>query len=93
MKGISFDEPYISIHNHPSGETFSGRDIDKFAYDKNHSAMCVVGNNGKLFILRKTEKFNWVEFGLKTIDFQDSADYAQTVLKGADNYGLEYYKI
>ena len=92
VKGISFDEPYISIHNHPSGESFSGRDIDKFAYDKNHKAMCVVGNNGKIYVLQKQSAYNWVEFAIKTFELQNKDNYAEKVLKGAEKYGFEYYK-
>lgn len=92
VQGIEFDEPYISIHNHPSGETFSGRDIDKFAYSTNHIAMCVVGNNGKVYILQKNTDFDWVSFAINSFDIQSKADYAENVLKGAEKYGFKYYK-
>ena len=92
VKVICFDEPFVSIHNHPSGETFSGRDIDKFAYDNNHSAMCVVGNNGKMYVLQKKPDYNWISFAMKSVDIQYKEDYAEKVLNGAENYGFEYYK-
>ena len=92
VKVISFDEPFVSIHNHPSGETFSGRDIDKFAYDDNHVAMCVIGNNGKMYVLQKKPDYGWTKFAMESFDIQYKADYAEKVLNGAENYGFEYHK-
>ena len=92
VKVISFDEPFVSIHNHPSGETFSGRDIDKFAYDNNHVAMCVIGNNGKMYVLQKKSDYNWTKFAMESFDIQYKEDYAEKVLNGAENYGFEYHK-
>ena len=89
---VKMNVPYLSIHNHASGETFSGRDIQKFVADEKVSALCVVGNNGKVFILEKTDSFNWVQFGIKTHSFSESSDYNLQVLNGAEQYGLRYYE-
>ena len=92
MQPVKMNVPYLSIHNHASGETFSSRDIQKFVADEKASALCVVGNNGKVFILEKTDSFNWVQFGIKTHSFIESSDYNLQVLNGAEQYGLQYYE-
>ncbi|MCI8915635.1 MAG: hypothetical protein HFF26_03070, partial [Oscillospiraceae bacterium] len=33
------EDPYISIHNHPSGEIFSVRDLDSFFYNTDMTGM------------------------------------------------------
>ena len=92
VEGIVFDEPYITIHNHPSCKTFSGRDIDLFAYDSQLKAICIVGNDGRVFILHKTTEFNWTKYGIETFFIQGKKDYAESILKEADKYGFKYYQ-
>ena len=81
----------VTIHNHPSGETFSRRDIDKFVIDENAKAMYVIGNNGKWYALRKNENFDWMQFQIKTFTISDAPDFNEQILKGANNYGFTYY--
>lgn len=52
------DYSAITLHNHPSGGTFSARDIDRFVVDENAKAMCLIGNSGNWYILEKTDSFN-----------------------------------
>ena len=92
VKDIPLNVPYVSIHNHASGETFSNRDISKFAANEKARALCVVGNNGKVYLLQKTKTFNWIHFGIETVGIDDSPDYALKVIKGAEKYGLRYYE-
>lgn len=92
VKPVVLDVPYISIHNHASGETFSDRDIRKFVADKNAIAICVVGNNGRVYILQKTDSFNWIKFGIKTHSIDDDSNYNLQVTQGAEKYGLQYYE-
>lgn len=92
VKPVVLDVPYISIHNHASGDTFSDRDIRKFVADKNAIAICVVGNNGRVYILQKTDSFNWIKFGIKTHSIDDDSNYNLQVTQGAEKYGLQYYE-
>lgn len=89
---IRMNVPYVSIHNHASGDTFSDRDIRKFVVDTNAKAICVIGNNGRIYILQKNKDFNWIQFGIKTHTIDDDYNYNLQVLRGADKYGLQYYK-
>lgn len=85
-------EENVTIHNHPSGETFSGRDIRKFVVSENSKAMYVIGNNGKWYVLRKKDDFNWMRFQIKTIAIEDDPNFNQIILKGAEDYGFTYYE-
>lgn len=85
-------EKNVTIHNHPSGETFSGRDIRKFVVSENSKAMYVIGNNGKWYALRKNDDFNWMQFQIKTIAIEDDPNFNQIILKEAEKYGFTYYE-
>lgn len=50
----SLDEPYLSIHNHPSGGTISTHDGIAFCLDRHAEIMIVTGNNGNVYALIKT---------------------------------------
>ena len=63
VEAIVLHKPYISIHNHPTGKTFSELDINKFFKDPNMEAMCVVGNDGSMYIVIKRSEYNWMTFG------------------------------
>lgn len=82
----------VTLHNHPSGGTFSGKDIDNFIKDANAKAMCVIGNNGKWYVLEKSSSFDWIDFCLKTLSISESDDYVQKILEEASVYGFNYYK-
>ena len=79
-------------HNHPSGGTFSEFDIDRFVIDEKAKAMCVIGNNGKWYILKKTSSFDWIDFEKSVLQISNKDDYAELVLKGAEKYGFKYYE-
>lgn len=50
-----FDVPYIAIHNHPSGLTFSPTDVYNIADNYNMAMLTVAGNNGAVYSLEKEE--------------------------------------
>ena len=84
--------PSVSIHNHPSGEHFSGRDIDRFVGDANQKVMCVIGNNGKWYVLEKASDFDYLKFAHDVLTFSKADDYADLILQGAEKYGFRYYE-
>lgn len=47
--------PYIAIHNHPSGLTFSPKDILAFAIRKNMRMLTAVGNGGTIYAIERTK--------------------------------------
>lgn len=93
--------PYITAHTHPSGLTFSTGDIRNFAKRQRLQMLTAVGNNGRVYAVEKTEKFD--SFGtlerLDTVEKElsqaKSAQEAQTImerfLKGAGANGIQYY--
>ena len=85
-------EPSIILHNHPSGQTFSNEDIDRFVIDKNARCMCVIGNNGRWYVLEKSNNFDYLDFFHKAKPAYKSKKLAKTVLGGAENYGFKYYE-
>lgn len=82
----------ITLHNHPSGETFSARDIDRFVIDEKAKAMCVIGNNGNWYILEKTDLFDWFTYQIGVLEISKKDNFAQIILEGAEKYGFKYYK-
>lgn len=90
----SLDEPYISIHNHPSGETFSTIDIERFFNNKNAVIVVVVGNNGNVYTMSKdgskantTSAYPYLKaYSMGYIKAESDADF----YKGLMKYGIEY---
>lgn len=89
VQGFALDEPYVFIHNHPSGNTFSHLDVDTFIGDPNLKALYAVGNNGSFYALLKTEKYDWAIF-CNHFTKHAEEDNMEEFLKGVDKYGLLY---
>ena len=92
---IKMDVPYVSIHNHASGETFSIADLMIFHDDPNCKSIVVIGNNSNLYILKKNANFNSTDFfeycmrkHLGFTSYNNEDDFIQ----GADICGTSYYR-
>lgn len=94
---------YISIHNHPSGETFSLDDVSILACEERMKILSVVGNNGNTYYLSKTDEFDFTGLYhelrnaiITTPNFkaepQKYVDFMEQFLKEAEQYGLIYQK-
>ena len=95
VKFIHMDSPYISIHNHPSGETFSVRDLEILHSDSNCNALLVVGNNGKIYIMQKQDTFDstgFFEYIMKKKYGFSKYHTEYDFMKGAEKYGVKYYE-
>lgn len=95
VKRLISERPYISIHNHPSGETFSSADMQVLCDDKKCMIIAVVGNNGNAYILEKTEKFNSTglfEYIMKKKYGFEKYDSEEEFIAGCEKYGVRYYK-
>ena len=55
---LSPNEPYISIHSHPDSLIFSEKDLQIFAANLNMQMMSVVGHDGAIYILQRTEDYD-----------------------------------
>lgn len=95
--------PYIVVHNHPDGETFSPADIEKFIFTENISMITAVGNNGSVYAAIKTEEFNGFGAHQKflslnaalqdCVEKRDKSKYVQIILEflnGGKTYGFEF---
>lgn len=92
---IRMDVPYVSIHNHASGETFSIADLMMFHDDKNCKSIVVIGNNSNLYILKKSTNFNstdFFEYCMKKHLGFTSYNSEDDFIQGAGVYGTSYYK-
>lgn len=49
---------HILIHNHPSGEIFSGDDLENFIFRPEQSGLIAVGNDGAIFAVIKREDYD-----------------------------------
>ena len=102
---VEFDapsEPFILIHNHPNGETFSVDDIETFLKDTGPKIMVAVGHNGKVYVLEKYEGFNYAaakdfydNFAEQYLNRADSVETylasMEELIKGVEQYGASYY--
>lgn len=55
---LSPNEAYISIHSHPDSLIFSAKDLQIFAANLNMQMMSVVGNDGTIYILQRTDDYD-----------------------------------
>lgn len=52
------NEPYISIHSHPDSLVFSIGDLEGFARKGNLQMMSVIGHDGTIYTLQRTEDYD-----------------------------------
>lgn len=93
VKKINHNEPFISIHNHPSGETISFGDIAIFQEQRQCKVMYVVGNNGNCYALIKTPKYDdmgFFELIMKRKLGFSSYSSEKEFLKECEKYGIKY---
>lgn len=95
---------FFSIHNHPSGQSFSFSDIKNFLSRPYQAGTFVVGNNGAVYGLQKTidsdidgyyEAVRRTEKRLKAYSgdsIDELLDILEQPLKEAEQYGFIYTK-
>ena len=100
---LAIEGPHISMHNHPSSEIFSPTDILQFIKRFDTNIMTVVGNNGTVYLLRKTDQYNAAAFLKNYLTFLERVekvsarknpyelvDVVHGFLSGVDKYGIEF---
>lgn len=95
-----FSAPYIAIHNHPSGLTFSPKDIIKLVKRKNMVCLTAVGNGGQTYLIEKTNNFDARSLQLalqqasKAIESANNdlerINIMRAFLKRVKEYGIDY---
>lgn len=53
-----FDQPYILVHNHPNGSTFSAGDIRQLLNRENLRILTAAGNDGSVYTVEKVAGYN-----------------------------------
>ena len=87
------ESQYISIHNHPSGGTFSPKDVYEFMLTGKETAIVVVGNNGKVYSMAKTSKADTTSALPVVCAYKNGKIKALSdneFWKGMNAYGIEY---
>lgn len=90
-----------TIHSHPTGHMFSMDDIGTFTMNGDLSIMTVVGNNGKIYVLQKTDFFDVSGYSAYLNEqIESHPDYKKTaegyiafmeeVLNESRKYGFAY---
>lgn len=97
VEAITSNAPYVSIHNHASGETFSFGDILKLAVYDEAQGLYVVGNNGNCYALSKGNKYDSQGFfGLIHDRLSSPEKYSsmtdEDFIKECEKHGVEYRK-
>lgn len=100
---LSPDEPYISIHSHPDSLIFSAKDLQTFAGNSDMRMMSVVGNNGTIYTLQRTDDYDgflfWKDFSEVQVKLKQLADenkpneYVSEIvsfLERGENYGTHF---
>lgn len=95
-----FSVPYIAIHNHPSGLTFSPKDVLKLVKRKNMVGLTAVGNGGQTYLIEKTNNFDARSLQLalqqasKAIESANNdlerINIMRAFLKRVKEYGIDY---
>ena len=97
-----FDEPYIAVHNHPNGQTFSVGDIQRVLERPNLKMLTAVGNNGQVYAMEKASVFSLEPLKAMIDELKEQhPDYVQngdihlqlveTFFERAKRYGLHLY--
>lgn len=84
-------EPYISIHNHASGETLSTDDLSSLIRHMDEQGAFVIGNNGNIYGIIKTTGYNWIGLQNKCVNISYD-DVIKDLKEGRGDYGLQYYE-
>lgn len=97
------DQPFIAVHNHPSGNTFAENDVALFIANPQMQILTVVGNNGSTFLLEKGRGYDaagFIRHMRQSVDrdpgFKETperyVDFMERLLKGGKAYGVNYFK-
>lgn len=101
VKGTWYDIPHIAMHNHPSGGTFTHTDIDRLTENKSMQMISVVGNDGKVYILKKSGKYSGVKIDVlfkklinkhpnRNSNVETYLAFMNDFFEEASKYGLHY---
>jgi hypothetical protein len=93
----------VYMHNHPSGNTFTMRDVEIFLFNANIELLTAVGNNGTVYLLQKVESYDFTgiyrEYQAaqqKFSGYENSPElyikFMESFLNSLNNHGIIYRK-
>ena len=83
----------VVMHNHPRNGLFSGADLKSFSTYQSIYAMTAVCNDGTIYMMKKTEKFDPVALMMYySIGIKEGKEYSgiKNVAKNAHKIGIVY---
>lgn len=93
--------PYIAIHNHPSGLTFSPGDLSLFIKRSNMKMLTAVGNDGTVYTIERTQETDEIALRDLKQKMQQAVENTETKAQvmeelkkffgEAENHGAHYY--
>ena len=95
VQAITSNQPYITIHNHASGDTFSLKDLDRLCGDSDNNAIFVIGHNGNIYSLKKESDYLGAEISERYLPYLYGIDICkdeEKLFKELGNYGVTYEK-
>ena len=90
----------IYMHNHPSTNTFSVADLDTFICEGPIKTMSVVTNQGEVYVINKTSRFDYNNARQLMVEVYDSfrsdtidnKEFVKRFLRECSKGGIEYAK-
>lgn len=87
------DYVFIVLHNHPSNNTFSPKDLNTFFEVANVSILVVIGNKGALYVIEKTRaitRADFLEIKRIIIRYRNSENSFEEAVNELAGYGIVY---
>ncbi len=85
---------FLVVHNHPSDKPFSPRDLSTFISIPNMAILIVLGNNGSIYTIEKTDNM-LIEEGIceirkLLINYRNNLLTFSDIVKKLEIYGIKY---
>lgn len=101
-----FNEPYMSIHNHPDGSTLSPGDLRQLTHHDNLKFIMAIGHDGAMFAIEKAEDYDKIgltqhiitmnrtlrRYARNNKNLHGLNNIADYYLREAEHYGVKYYR-
>ena len=84
---------FLVMHNHPSNEHFSYRDLKTFIDSINITILIVIGNQGAVYIIEKTKQLSLTEIlsvKKNMLNWKNGIIDYRKLLNQLSNYGIVY---
>lgn len=86
---------FLVLHNHPSNNSFSPRDLNTFFDTPNMAILVVIGNAGAIYVIEKNRAIDEIEYReIKkiVINYRTNTISFEEAISKLMNYGITYNK-